>query len=660
MTKRILNRVVLFIAATTLLSSCIDESYDLDDIDLTIGTTANLTLPLSSTGNILLKDLMSLEDDGIVQFITDDEGNEYFAVIQDGEADIEPVEIPEIRIDPALTDIDTHVDLSAFYPMGNTAQQSARRKIAINTGNLQFNVPDAAYEYEVTEEDNAKSTFTNAKTDVNKDVRTLEHITIKDNKATLHVHVKDLADWLEYFYLEDGRLYLPAELEIAQCIFTAYGEGSNVVRKTITQFGSDEAKGLTIIPLVEANTKISAKKGITLEVTFKGLNTGRHFVFKANDATDGEQGTVTANGEFEVRGIFRFNTNDIDETALNQYLAKNPSVAQRIYEQNSLESIMPKNIHVVGEADMEDILVTHITGTLQHDIAAIEPIRLDDMPDFLNDPDVVLDLDNPVILLKAASAMPVTARTGLTLGSVAAGTTNKVSANEVNIKSGTSLYYMANSEPKFLPEEYRKAERLAITGNVASLLKKIPEEITVDVAPVTLEAHDFDITKKYDLSVEYKIFAPLTVGEEFRMVYRDTERGWISDLEDLEDLDIGMIEMKGKVDSDMPAKITFTMIPIDEQGQRITAIKVNSAHAPANAKNHDITITLEPAPGHTLNDALAGKNGVNKLDGMTYEARIDEPIKGETVKKTAHIRIHDIKTTIKGGITYDANDDDDD
>ncbi|MBQ8050274.1 MAG: hypothetical protein IJ197_01690 [Bacteroidaceae bacterium] len=660
MTRQTRLGVVLCIAATTLLFSCIDESYDLDHIDKTIGTTADITLPLSSTGDILLKDLMSLEDDGIVQFITDENGNECFAIVQDGKADIEPIEIKEISVSPGLTDIDTHVDLSAFYPADEAAKHSGRRKVSINTGTLQFEVPDYYYEYEVTEEDNAKSTFTDAKADVNKDVRALEHITIKDNTAHLNVYVPELPDWLEYFYLENGRLYLPDEMEIASCVFTAYGEGSTVVKNTITEFGKDEARGLTIIPLTETNIKISAKRGVELDITFKGLSTGRHFVFTPNSASDGEQGTVTANGEFEVQGIFRFNTADVDEPLLNAYLAKNPSVAERIHEENSMHSIMPKEIDVHGTAEMRDIIVTNVTGTLQHDIAEIEPIRLEDMPDFLNDDDVVLDLENPVILLKAVSGLTADARTGLTLGSTVGTTRNTVTASNVVIQQGTNLYYMANSKPRFMPDEYKQAKPLDVTGNVASLIKKIPEEITVGVAPVTLEAKDFDVTKRYDLSVEYKIFAPLTIGEEFMMVYRDTERGWIEDLEDLDKLDVGKIELKGKVDSNMPAKITLTLIPLDENGQRISAIKVNSAQAPPNAKDYDITITLEPAPGHTLNDALAGKNGVNRLDGMTYEARINESIKGETIYKTAHIRIHDIKATVKGGITYDLNDDDDD
>ena len=656
MTKKVLHLAAVLLGAATVVS-CFDKSYDLDNIDLTIGSNADISLPLSSTGNILLRDLMGLEEDGIVQFITDEQGNEYFAVVQDGQADIAPIEIPEINIDPDLTGINTHIDLNVIIPVEEDVKKSGPRRIRINAQGITSEIEDAIYNYRITEEDNAKSEFNNAKTDVDKDVRSLTHIAIKENTATMEVHVDELPEWLEYFYMENGQLYLPAELEISKCVFTCYGEDGKTTVNNITNYQIDEARGYTLIPLTETRTKISARRGMKLEVTFTGASTGQHFVFQPDNAADGIKGTITATGCFEVRGDFDFNTADIDENKFNQWLTNNasPEAIQKIISDGSIQSIMPSEIHVVGDVSMPNIVVEKVTGTLQHEIAAIAPIRLDDMPDFLNDEDVVLDLDNPLILINAKSEMAATATTDITLGSIVGTTHNIVSAPGIEIKQGNNLYYISNGNSKFLPKEYQSAEKLNVTGQVSSLIKKIPEEITVSVAPVTLQAVDFDITKKYNLSVDYQIYAPLTMGEEFRMVYRDTERGWIDDLEDMDKLDIGKIEMKGLVDSNVPGQITLTLIPLDEYGQRIDALRINSEKAPAYAKNHEIKFTLEPAPGYTLNDALAGTNGVMRLDGMTYEARIDQPIKDETVQKNAQIRIHDIKTTLKGGIIYDAN-----
>lgn len=654
-------RIVAMLMASVTIVSCIDKSYDIKDIDLTLGTKGDISLPLSSTGNILLRDLMSLEDDGIVQFITDKDGNEYFAVVQDGKADIEPIDIPEVNIDPDLTGINTHIDLNVIIPVADeNVKKNAPRRIRINSQGVIADIKDAVYDYRVTEEDNAKSEFNNAKTEVDKDVRQLSHITIKENTATMNVHVEDLPDWLEYFHMDNGLLLLPEELEIKSCVFTCYGEGGKATVNKITTYQSEEKTGYTIIPLTETRTKIDARRGMKLEVTFSGASTGKHFVFQPNSAADGVKGTISATGYFEVRGDFDFSTADIDETKLNQWLSKNATQEdlQKIVAEGSIQNIMPTDIRVVGDVKMPNIIVEKVTGILQHGIEDIAPIRLDDMPDFLNDEDVVLDLDNPLILLDAKSEMNATATTSITLVSVVGQTRNTVSAPEIEIKQGQNLYYMANDESGFLPKGYASAKRLAITGQVSSLIRKIPEEITISVAPVTLEAKEFDITKKYNLNVEYKIFAPLTIGEEFLMVYRGTERGWIEDLKDYDKLDIGKIEMTGLVDSNVPGHITLTLIPLDENGMRINAIRINSEKAPAYAKDHRITFVLEPAPGHTLNDALAGKSGVMRLDGMTYEARIDHALKGETIQKNAQIRIHDIKTTLKGGIIYDANDED--
>ena len=55
--------LILLLPMAVSLSSCIDKSYDLEDVDYTIGTYANLTLPSSSTGDIILRNVMNLEEE---------------------------------------------------------------------------------------------------------------------------------------------------------------------------------------------------------------------------------------------------------------------------------------------------------------------------------------------------------------------------------------------------------------------------------------------------------------------------------------------------------------------------------------------------------------------------------------------------------------------
>ena len=150
------------------------------------------------------------------------------------------------------------------------------------------------------------------------------------------------------------------------------------------------------------------------------------------------------------------------------------------------------------------------------------------------------------------------------------------------------------------------------------------------------------------------MFAPFTFGEDFKLVYTDTEQGWAKDLDDLEDLNAELLELRGKIDSDLPAELELTLIPLDVNGKKIDALEVNSIKANGNAKNQEFLFTIKAAKGHSLNDVLAGKNGVKQLDGIKYSARI-VGMDGQTLKKNASIRLHSMNVSVRGMLSYDAN-----
>lgn len=88
-----------------MLASCIDEKYDMDNVDMTIGTQGDLTLPTSSTGEIVLKSIMDLDEDAVIQAVDGE-----FFLKTDGSADVPEVDITPISISkPEIDDIDITV-----------------------------------------------------------------------------------------------------------------------------------------------------------------------------------------------------------------------------------------------------------------------------------------------------------------------------------------------------------------------------------------------------------------------------------------------------------------------------------------------------------------------------------------------------------------------
>ena len=97
------------------ITSCVDDGYDLDDVDMTLGVKTDLTLPTSSVGDILLRNVMNLEEDGIVALVPSplNPDDSIYVVKQSGTADIKPVKINEIRIAaPKVDDFTSDVYLN--------------------------------------------------------------------------------------------------------------------------------------------------------------------------------------------------------------------------------------------------------------------------------------------------------------------------------------------------------------------------------------------------------------------------------------------------------------------------------------------------------------------------------------------------------------------
>ena len=69
MEKRRLSLLIGCVAGTFfLMPSCVNDDYDLNkDIDMTINVGGDLTIPTSATSEMKMKDLLDLEDDGIVK-----------------------------------------------------------------------------------------------------------------------------------------------------------------------------------------------------------------------------------------------------------------------------------------------------------------------------------------------------------------------------------------------------------------------------------------------------------------------------------------------------------------------------------------------------------------------------------------------------------------
>ena len=89
---------------------------------------------------------------------------------------------------------------------------------------------------------------------------------------------------------------------------------------------------------------------------------------------------------------------------------------------------------------------------------------------------------------------------------------------------------------------------------------------------------------------KYEFIAPLSFGEGSQIVYTDTETGWGSD--DLDAITIETLAVTTKISSQLPFSVNFTGYPIDADGNRINNVSIEGAEVPANCSDHEITIRI--------------------------------------------------------------------
>lgn len=367
-------------------------------------------------------------------------------------------------------------------------------------------------------------------------------------------------------------------------------------------------------------------------------------------------GHVSLSGLFKIGGTFRLESNDFNLEALTM------EQALRVYQTGNYDAICPTTLDFKGTASFEkDIEVTGFAGKVQADAGNIAPIKLNDLPDFLNDPAVVLDLANPALFVEVDYPLPSDAQTSITLTGVYTDGTAPVvkGTGMVTIPANGHVVFCIAGKPEdvtAIPQEYASLTVIPVTvEGLNELFKKLPDEIKVEVEDITMETENMPIPANYDVKVNYNVYTPLTFGEEFVLVYQGTEEGLGDDLEDLDKLDTKAVRIDATVVTNFPLSLTLSVDALDRYNNSmngsvvdVSDIVIEAHKGPDATSSQPISIEIIPLQGHTIGEMLG------RLDKFHYRAVAEADGEG-TLKEDASIKLEDIKITLVGGISYDAN-----
>lgn len=414
--------------------------------------------------------------------------------------------------------------------------------------------------------------------------------------------------------IESATLTLPAYLSINQ----VNGKGNGVP----TLNGSK----VTI-------TDISTARPLELSLTTQ----------KLDFTNQNDHGSLSINnGAIDLTGYFSIalQCNVTGAMPDNPTIKAKIGVADRTIKMRSATGIFDPtiNLNTLGEVD--------VTG----------------LPDFLDDDDVVADLDNPQILLTVNNNMDVAATVSATVISTKEGRElARVTLPEMSVaKNGLSKICICRQKTNELTQQYGEANVYAVS-NLSTLINRIPDHIKiVDVnAHAKPEVATIVFGKEYQVKPSYKVNAPLAFGENANIVYEDSFTGWNDDIDELDLAEGTYIEVTANVENKVPAYLTVKAYPVDAQGNKIEDKLLIEIPDEVAASTDGTTAVTTPI---TMKITPKVKNSLKQLDGLVFrlegsaKSANGNKVTGISLNEREHtLKLNDIKVKIVGKIIGDFN-----
>lgn len=334
--------------------------------------------------------------------------------------------------------------------------------------------------------------------------------------------------------------------------------------------------------------------------------------------------------------------------------------------QCNVTGAMPDNPTIKAKIGVADRTITMRSATGIFDptinLSSLGEVDVTGLPDFLDDDDVVADLDNPQILLTVNNNMDVAATVSATVISTKEGRElARVTLPEMSVaKNGLSKICICRQKTSELTQQYGEANVYAVS-NLSTLINRIPDHIKiVDVnAHAKPEVATIVFGREYQVKPSYKVNAPLAFGENANIVYEDSFTGWNDDIDELDLAEGTYIEVTANVENKVPAYLTVKAYPVDAQGNKIEDKLLIEIPDEVAASTDGTTAVTTPI---TMKITPKVKNSLKQLDGLVFrlegsaKSANGNKVTGISLNEKEHtLKLNDIKVKIVGKIIGDFN-----
>lgn len=625
--KHLLVTGMLCAGTTLLFTGCIDDSYDLDKVDLTMKlNTDGLGVKLGNTDLIALADI--LDEDETVKT----EANGLYYLVKDGTSNF------NVKVDNMTTSFnDTKLDMDAPVLQYNDVYEQLRDAGIPVTEGSTLPIP-ADFEMHGSAEGNQKIDF--SITDV-KDVTEVKTIDLYKSKVALTLTEANSRPELNLGVtrLKNIRLYLPKFLGV-----------------------TDVAPGWE---LKEGNVLVYKNGGIYNYNRNKPEICSVYLNKVALDQTKNEGKVENGNIELTPAEL------NIRMTAEQVYFENRAGreLSMKVDDQASvrLDIQVPNNV----------LNINQVTGKFN---PAINPDneRIDvssDLPDFLQDKEVRIVATNPTIRFHAnMSTLPVGIDMRGTLtavkenGAFENGATTKVVKLDKGVMEmgrDNYVYYCNQGNTPYDPEGAKAgAATVKNTANIGDLITELPDYLEVDLKNnqinVKNEYYTVQLGRDYHVDADYSVFVPFEFDRGLKVVYNDSTESMHSDLKDLSAT--GTLEVMADAYNTIPLELLVGLKAVDVDGNELPVeFNTTEAHvAPGHGTTYTMNGEVKQRSGSEvmtpikITAKLENKDLLSRIDKLCFNIHADATGSNKLVS-TQYLKLNNIKIKLHAGVIADFN-----
>ena len=239
----------------------------------------------------------------------------------------------------------------------------------------------------------------------------------------------------------------------------------------------------------------------------------------------------------------------------------------------NLSGLTSGDLSITSQIQFPDFKVTGAQGRFSPtiDLGNLGEATINNVPDFLKDGNVVVDLANPQIWLTTNSDLTLAGYVDGVIKAYKKGQViASVNVNGINIQANATSKICICRNASLV--DGSMFTQVIEVPTLSTLIRTIPDKLVFEADARADSKKEYAITfgRQYNISPSYTIKAPVAFAEDARIVYNDSIEDMNKDLKDLDFAEGTYINVDANVENKVPAHLTVSAYAVDVNGKRMS------------------------------------------------------------------------------------------